>query len=67
MDGSVDSRLESDIDSKVRSAILHINDKFTKKQHEFAESSAKLPKIGAFCIILKMAMIISIQPLLVVF
>jgi hypothetical protein len=43
------SRLESDIDCKVHSAILHVNDEFTKKQYEFAEPSATPANIGTFC------------------
>jgi hypothetical protein len=40
IDGSIDSRLESALDSKVHSAMLHVNDETSKKQIEFAKPNA---------------------------
>jgi hypothetical protein len=40
IDGSIDSRLESTLDSKVHSAMLHVNDETSKKQIEFAKLNA---------------------------
>jgi hypothetical protein len=40
IDGSIDRRLESALDSKVHSTMLHVNDETSKKQIEFAEPNA---------------------------
>jgi hypothetical protein len=50
IDVSIDSRLESTIENKVHFVILHINDKFSKKQTRFAEPSTMPTNIGTFWI-----------------
>jgi hypothetical protein len=48
-DCSIDSRLESVVDSKVRSSVLRVNDETAKKQIEIAEPNATLIKPSFFC------------------
>jgi hypothetical protein len=48
IDGSIDNRLESALDSKVHFAMLHVNDETAIKQIKFAEPSATLIKPSFF-------------------
>jgi hypothetical protein len=51
IDGSIDCRLESALDSKVHSAMLRVNDEMAKKQIEFTEPNAIILEIVAITLI----------------
>jgi hypothetical protein len=61
IDGSVDNRLQSSLDTKVHSAMLHVSDKTAKKQIEFAEPNATPIKPSFSITILKIAAITLIR------